>query len=68
MANESKLRDELEKQLTKELKHVSSQDDPETQKPYTITAKSKVWDRVLKLEAIKAKLDGEGWGAGFSQE
>ena len=68
MANESKLRDELEKQLTKELKLVSTQDDPETNEPYTITAKSKVWDRVLKLEAIKAKLDGEGWGAGFAQE
>jgi predicted house-cleaning NTP pyrophosphatase (Maf/HAM1 superfamily) len=67
MASESKLRDELEKQLTKELKHVSVDVDPETNKHYTITAKSKVWDRVLKLEAIKAKLEGDGWGSGFGE-
>ena len=69
MASESQLRDELEKVLRKELKSVSSGVvDPETSKPYTLTDKCKIFDRVLKLEAIKAKLDGEGWGAGFADK
>jgi len=68
MASESKLRDELEKQLTKELKSVSVGDDPETGKPYTITAKSKVWDRILKLEAVKAKLNDGEWGSSFTDK
>lgn len=67
MASESALRDELEKVLRKELKSVSAGGvDPETLKPYTLTDKCKIFDRVLKLEAIKAKLDGDGWGAGFA--
>ena len=66
MAGESNLRDQLEKQLTAELKLVSKGIDPETDKPYTLTAKAKVWDRVLKLEAIKAKLNEGNWGSGFT--
>lgn len=61
----SKLIEDLEKALAEELKKIGSGVDPETQKPYSLTAKSKVWDRVLKLEAIKAKLDLGDWGSGF---
>ena len=68
MANENKLREELEKQLTRELKLVSSGTNPETEKPYTLTDKSKVWDRVLKLEAIKVKLNEGNWGTGFGAD
>ena len=60
----STLRDALEADLTDELKKLKK-DNPETQKPYTLTDKSKVWDRILKLEAIKAKLNEGEWGKGF---
>ena len=32
----------------------------------TITDKTKVIDRALKLEALKAKISDEEWGSGFS--
>jgi hypothetical protein len=62
-----RLRDELEKQLTEELRAISTGNDPETNKPYSITAKARVWDRILKLEAIKAKLQEGDWGSGFDK-
>ena len=64
----SKLMEALETALTKELKLVTSGVDAETDKPFTLTAKAKVWDRVLKLEAIKSKMDGAGWGSGFTED
>jgi hypothetical protein len=52
----------LEQGINDMLRQVAN--DPEM----TITDKTKVWDRALKLEAIKAKLNDEGWGAAFAQE
>ena len=66
-ASKSALRDALEEALSAELKRVTNGTDPDTSKKYTLTDKSKVWDRVLKLEAIKAKLNEGQWGAGFSE-
>jgi len=34
----------------------------------TITDKSKVIDRALKLEAIKMKMQDDEWGSGFTDE
>ena len=65
-AGKSVLRDALEDALTKELKRVSGGRDPDTDKPFTLTDKAKVWDRVLKLEGIKAKLNEGEWGKGFA--
>lgn len=62
----NKLIDELEDSLRDELSKITSGVDPETGKPYTLTSKSKVWDRILKLEAIKAKMNAGDWGEGFS--
>ena len=65
----SALKNELEKALTKALKDVSGGSvNPETQKPYTLTDKAKVWDRVLKLEAIKVKMNEGQWAEGFSND
>ena len=36
--------------------------DPEA----SITDKTKVLDRALKLEAIKLKMESDDWGAGFN--
>lgn len=67
--SEKGLRQQLEKALAKALKDVSGpKPNPETTKAYTLTDQAKVWDRVLKLEAIKAKLKDGEWGAGFSDE
>ncbi len=63
----SELRDALEKALTAELKNVTNGTNPETNEKYTLTDKAKVWDRVLKFEAIKAKMNEGDWGAGFSE-
>lgn len=64
----SALMEALEDALTKELKLVTKGQDPETHKPFTLTDKSKVWDRVLKLEAIKAKIVNPEFGTGFDDE
>jgi len=34
----------------------------------TLTDKSKVLDRALKLEAIKQKADSDDWGAAFADD
>ena len=34
----------------------------------SITDKSKVIDRALKLEAIKLKMNDDEWGSGFTEE
>jgi len=62
----NKLIDELEVALRDELTKIKTGIDPDTDQPYTLTAKSKVWDRILKLEAIKAKMNSGDWGEGFS--
>lgn len=54
--------DELEKHLTKLLNDTMK--SPEA----TLTDKTKVADRVLKLVQIKAKLDEDEWGNGFSDD
>lgn len=51
--------EELEKALAEELKKIAN--DPDA----TLTDKAKVWDRVLKLCAIKLKIDDENESSGF---
>ena len=70
MAATSKVNPELEKSLIDALKQVGTKGaiNPETDKPYTLTDKCKVWDRVLKLEGLKAKLNEGDWASGFADE
>ena len=49
----------LEEAISKMLREVMA--DPTA----SITDKSKVIDRALKLESIKQKISDEGWGSGF---
>ena len=51
---------ELESAVSKMLKEVMS--DPMA----SITDKTKVIDRALKLEAIKLKMSDDEWGSGFN--
>ncbi len=53
---------ELEDAISKMLKEVMQ--DPTA----SITDKSKVIDRALKLEAIKLKISDDEWGSGFASE
>jgi hypothetical protein len=53
---------ELEDAISKMLKEVMQ--DPTA----SITDKSKVIDRALKLEAIKLKIADDEWGSGFASE
>jgi hypothetical protein len=50
---------ELEKAISKLLEQTMADDS------VSIADKSKVIDRALKLEALKAKLDQDEWGSGF---
>jgi hypothetical protein len=51
---------DLEEAISKMLKEVMT--DPMA----SITDKTKVIDRALKLEAIKLKMSDDEWGAGFA--
>ena len=51
---------DLEKAISDLLKQVMA--DPTA----TLTDKTKVIDRALKLEAIKLKMSDDEWGAGFA--
>ena len=51
---------DLEEAISKMLKEVMT--DPMA----SITDKTKVIDRALKLEAIKLKMSDDDWGAGFA--
>jgi len=51
---------DLEEAISKMLKEVMT--DPMA----SITDKTKVIDRALKLEAIKLKMEFDEWGAGFA--
>ena len=59
---EKGLNPELEAAISKMLKEVMI--DPTA----TITDKTKVIDRALKLEAIKMKMSDEEWGTGFMMD
>lgn len=63
MAALKKINPDLEKAIKDMLKEV-------TKKGADITLKDKlsVIDRALKLEAIRAKLDDQDWGAGLNDE
>jgi len=50
---------ELEKAISELLK--ATMLDPEA----TLTDKTKILDRALKLEALKAKMSDDEWGSGF---
>lgn len=54
--------DNLEKALAKEMKKLEN--DTES----SLTDKMKVYDRVLKLCAIKLKMDEEGESSGFDDD
>jgi hypothetical protein len=71
-AKDSKVNSELDSVMADLLKSVkNNQRDVTTGKTteiMTLTDKMKVIDRVLKWEAIKSKLNDEGWGGGFNDE
>ena len=61
MAKKQKgINDELEQAISKMLREVMLDSDA------SITDKTKVIDRALKLEAIKLKLSDDEWGSGFN--
>jgi len=53
---------ELEEAISKMLKEVMQDSTA------SITDKSKVIDRALKLEAIKLKISDDEWGSGFATD
>ncbi len=58
--------DELEKFLVKMMKQANSgHADGE---PMSLTDRMKIADRVLKLEALKAKMDDSTFGSAFDDE
>ncbi len=60
MAKKAKgINPELEAAISKLLKQVMVDDS------VSLSDKSKIIDRALKLEALKAKLDQDEWGSGF---
>lgn len=70
-AKTTKVNAELEKYMTKLLKEVMATPKPDADGKVvevSLTDKMKVVDRVLKWEAIKAKLGDEGWGSGFEDK
>jgi len=63
----SKVNPELEKLLAELLKEAKSKGTLE--KPaMSLTDKMKIIDRVIKVEAIKAKMSEDSYGSGFSDE
>jgi hypothetical protein len=63
----SKVNPELEKLLAELLKEAKAKGSPE--KPaMSLTDKMKIIDRVIKVEAIKAKMAEESYGSGFQEE
>jgi hypothetical protein len=61
MAKKQKgINDELEQAISKMLREVMLDSEA------SITDKTKVIDRALKLEAIKLKLSDDEWGSGFN--
>ena len=66
-AKNSRINAELDEILKKLLKDVTEK--PKDGEPlFSLTDKMKVIDRVLKWEAIKAKLNDGEWGSGFLDE
>lgn len=63
----SRINQDLDKILKKLLKEVTDKAKDGETAP-SLTDKMKVIDRVLKWEAIKAKLNDGGWGSGFADE
>ena len=62
MAKKSKgINPELERAISKMLTDVMMEDSKAS-----ITDKTKVIDRALKLEAIKLKMSDDEWGSGFN--
>lgn len=58
---------ELEKAITAELKEIVKK-GPDGKFLYSLVDRARVYDRALKLEAIKQKLDDPGFGAGFTDD
>ena len=56
---------ELEKMMNELLKEAKKL-DTEGKPIMSMTDRMRVVDRCLKLEAIKAKFEGDGYGTGFS--
>lgn len=65
---EKSLIDEIEQALRKMLKEVMSKAKNDSGEVYTLTDKMKVADRLLKLAAVKAKMDDDEWGSGFQDD
>lgn len=71
VAKESKVNSELDSvmaDLLKSVKNNTKEFNSKKAELMTLTDKMKVIDRVLKWEAIKSKLNDDGWGGGFKDE
>lgn len=71
VAKESKVNSELDSvmaDLLKSVKNNTKEFNSQKAELMTLTDKMKVIDRVLKWEAIKSKLNDDGWGGGFKDE
>ena len=74
-----KVTEALDQAITDELAEVRRKHDADVNDPdgkvmakkgefvYPLPERMKVYDRALKLEAIKAKLDGTEWGSKFKK-
>lgn len=60
----SKVNIELEKALAEELKSVTTKDHEGNYK-FSIVERMRVYDRALKLESIKLKIESPEWGEEF---
>ena len=61
--------DEIEVALRKMLKDVMKTNGKgDDGMPYSLTDKMKVADRLLKLAAVKAKMEDDDWGKGFQED
>lgn len=75
-AKPGKLNDELEKAMAEEVRLIRqkyAEDDDATGRKkgefkYDVLERMRVYDRALKLEAIKLKVDGSEWGKEFGNE
>lgn len=59
--------DSIEKEVKRLLKEVMATPTNGKEAP-SLTDKMKVIDRALKLAAVKAKMDDEGFGSGFASD
>lgn len=60
-APKNPLLDEMERTITAELKKFKTKDDATP-----LLDRMRVWDRALKIAALRMKVDDDGFGSGFA--